>query len=182
MRKTLAVLATALSILYLPSAAVAAGGMKQLGTDPALDGPAGADLIGLAVARHGSDLHIQIQLTNALPVQGSYPGAGIEWIFDVRGHTFVAEGHPEPGGNFLYTLFEIVDGSFVQKAILDGSFDASAGTLDMFVPLREIGARKGTRVSGTGSTGTEDVQIHQHAGPASPLLDTMATTEDFVVR
>jgi len=172
-----AVAVLAVSVFMAPSAG-AAPKMKQLGIDPALDAPYGADLAALMVASHGGDLHLRIELAGALPVQGSYPGAGIQWTFDVRGRTFVAEGHPEPGGEFIYTLFEVVDGAFTQLAQLEGNFDPS-GLLDMFVPLSGIGARKGTRISGTGTA--DDVEVHQHAGPVGPLLDTMSTTSDFVV-
>src|SRR3712207_5747129 len=107
MKKLIAVLALIGCLTILAPSAGAQGKLTVLGTDPALDAPAGADLVGLAVARHGSDLHVQVQMTNALPVQGSYPRSGIEWIFDVSGRTYIAEGHPEPGGEFRYTLYEV---------------------------------------------------------------------------
>jgi hypothetical protein len=166
--------------MTLPGAAAAAP-MKVLGTDPALDGPPGADLVSLAAATHGSDFHIQIGLADALPVQGSYPGAGIEWTFEVRGRTFLAEAHPEPGA-MRYTLFELVAGQLRQIEVLDGAFDTDAGLIDMYVPLQSIGARKGTRISGAGDGSSPDADIHQHAGVASQELDTMTTTSDFVVR
>lgn len=168
------------SLLSLPSGATAAP-MKVLGTDPVLDGPPAADLVSLAAAVHGPDLHVQIGLAQALPVQGSYPGAGIEWSFDVRGRTFLAEAHPEPG-EMRYTLFEVQADSLRQVKILDGAFDAGTGLIDMYVPLATIGARKGTTISGAGDGSTPDVDIHQHAGPASPQLDALTTTSDFVVR
>lgn len=164
----------------LPSGA-AAGQVKVLGTDPALDGPPAADLVSLGAAVHGADLHVQIGLAHLVPLQGSYPGAGIEWTFEVRGRTFLAEAHPEPG-EMRYTLFEISGESLRQIAILDGGFDPGAGLIDMYVPLQTIGARKGTRISGAGDGSTADVDIHQHAGAASRELDTMTTTSDFVVR
>ncbi len=101
------VAAAVAAMMSLPSGATAGPTkMKVLGTDPTLDGPVAADLVSLAVATHGSDLHVRIELANALPVQGSYPGAGIEWTFDVKGRRFLAEAHPEPGA-MRYTLFEI---------------------------------------------------------------------------
>lgn len=177
--RALVVLALA-SLLSLPSGATAAP-MKVLGTDPALDGPPAADLVSLAAATHGSDFHIQIGLAQAFPVQGSYPGAGIEWAFEVRGRTFLAEAHPEPGA-MRYTLFEIQGDSLRQVKILDGAFDTATGLIDMYVPLATIGARKGTKISGAGDGTTPDVDIHQHAGPASRELDALTTTTDFVVR
>jgi hypothetical protein len=181
--KNLARAATALALAataLLPSGANAAP-MKVLGTDPALDGAPAADLVSLAAAIHGPDFHIQIGLAQALPVQGSYPGAGIEWAFDVRGRTFLAEAHPEPG-EMRYTLFEIQGDSLRQVAILDGALDTATGLIDMYVPLQSIGARKGTKISGHGDGSTPDADIHQHAGPASRELDALTTTEDFVVR
>ena len=177
--RALAALALA-TIMSLPSGATAAP-MKVLGTDPALDGVPGADLVSLAAAMHGADFHIQIGLAQAIPVQGSYPGAGIEWSFEVRGRTFLAEAHPEPGA-MRYTLFEITGDSLRQIKILEGAFDTETGLIDMYVPLSSIGARKGTKISGAGDGSTPDADIHQHAGPASRELDALTTTSDFVVR
>lgn len=182
-RKNAARALTALALaasMSLPSGATAAP-MKVLGTDPALDGAPAADLVSLAAAMHGADFHIQIGLAQALPVQGSYPGAGIEWAFDVRGRTFLAEAHPEPG-EMRYTLFEITGDSLRQVKILEGAWDAQTGLIDMYVPLQSIGARRGTRISGAGDGSTPDADIHQHAGPASRQLDALTTTSDFVVR
>lgn len=176
-----ALLALALaSLMSLPSGATAAP-MKVLGTDPSLDGPPAADLVSLAAATHGADFHIRIGLANAAPVQGSYPGAGIEWAFEVRGRTFLAEAHPEPGA-MRYTLFEISGDQLRQVKILEGDFDTATGLIDMYVPLQSIGARKGTRISGAGDGSAADVDIHQHAGPASRELDAMTTKSDFVIR
>lgn len=175
-----ALLALALTAAVSPSSAAAAP-MKVLGTDAALDGPPAADLVSLAAAVHGPDLHVRIGLANALPEQGSYPGVGIEWAFDVRGRTFLVEAHPEPGA-MRYTLFEVSGEALRQVAIIDGSFDTAAGLIDMLVPLSEIGARKGTRISGAGDGSSPDADIHQHAGPASRELDALTTTKDFVVR
>lgn len=168
------------SLMSLPSGAGAAP-LKVLGTDPTLDGPPAADLVSLAAAVEGAELRVQIGLANALPVQGSYPGAGIEWAFEVRGRTFLVEAHPEPG-QMRYTLFEIQGDSLRQLEILDGTFDAATGLIDMYVPLQTIGARKGTKISGAGDGSAPDADIHQHAGPASPQLDAMTTTSDLVVR
>lgn len=174
------VVALALAATMLPGTATA-GPMKVLGTDPALDGPPAADLVSLAAATHGSDFHIRIGLANALPVQGSYPGAGIEWTFEARGRKFLAEAHPEPGA-MRYTLFEIVGDQLRQVEALDGAFDTDLGVIDMYVPLQSIGARKGTRISGAGDGSTPDADIHQHAGVTSQELDALTTTSDFVVR
>ncbi|MEA2446663.1 MAG: hypothetical protein QOK47_300, partial [Actinomycetota bacterium] len=105
----------------------------------------------------------------------------IEWTFDVGGRTFVAEGHPDPGSAH-FTLYSIQGGAFNQIAILEGHFDQAQGYMTMLVPLSEIGASKGTRISGAGQKGSEDVDIHQHAGPQAPIVDSMATARDYVVR
>lgn len=154
--------------------------MTSLGKDPMLDGPPAADLIRLEAGRAGPDLLLRFHVSSMIPVQGSYPGGGIEWVFDVGAKTFVAEGHPEPG-EFRFTLYEVQADSFRQIAALDGSVDWAEAHMTIEVPLRLIGAQKGTRISGTGPKGTEDVEIHYHAGPASRVLDAMATTRDFVV-
>jgi hypothetical protein len=51
----------------------------------------------------------------------------------------------------------------------------------MLVPLKTIGAKKGTVISGTGSPGTEDVDAHIHYLAGTSYPDLMATTKDFVV-
>ena len=173
--------ALALAVVSMLPGVASAAPMKVLGTDPALDGPPAADLVSLAAATHGSDFHVQIGLANALPVQGSYPGAGIEWSFVVRSRVFLVEAHPEPGA-MRYTLFEIVGDQLRQGEILDGAFDTATGTIDMYVPLQSIGARKGTKLSGAGDGSSPDAAIHQHAGVASQELDALTTTSDFVVR
>lgn len=55
--------------------------------------------------------------------------------------------------------------TFNQIENLEGSFDPLTGHMDMYVPLNLIGAKRGTVISGTGLQGTEDVNVHQHAGP-----------------
>ena len=141
-----------------------------------------ADIMELSVGRDGSNLVVLVHLFSGIPAQGSYPGAGIEWSFDVRGRTYVAEGHPEPG-EMRYTLFEVINDTFTQiENARRGRSIRLTGEMVMNIPLGLIGAKPGTKVSGTGPKGTEDVDIHQHAGPAgSPLLDSMATSRDYVV-
>jgi hypothetical protein len=155
--------------------------LKVLGTDPILDGPPAADVTYLAVGKVGDGLEVRVGLKALFPVQNSYPEAGIEWTFSIGGRTFVAEGHPDPG-DAHFTLYEVQGGAFNQLAILDGSFEPDAGYMRVWIPLGEIGATRGTRISGVGPSGTEDVDIHQHAGPAAPVVDSMATVKDYVVR
>jgi hypothetical protein len=157
----------------------AAPGLTVLGTDPALDAAPGSDLTQLAAATHGSDLHIQFTFANALPVIGTYGDpTGIQWAFKSRGKTYVAEGYPV-GTSFGYTLFEITGGTFKQIADLEGNFDTAAGVMDIYVPLKTIGAKKGSKITGAGEN---DVDVHVHAGPATHYADQMTTEKGFVVR
>ena len=156
--------------------------LSRLGTDEELDAPPSLDVTYLDVGQSGKALEIRIGLSGIFPELRAPAGAGIEWTFDVNGRTFVAEGHPDYANGPAYTLFESRNGVFTQLRSLKGSWDADAGYLGMFVPLKTIGARKGTVISGHGPKGTEDVDIHQHSGPVSPVVDTLATTKDFKVR
>ena len=166
--------------LLLPVApAGAGGGMSVLGTDPALDALPGSDLTQLAVATHGSDLHIQFTFANSIPVAGTYgPPTGVQWAFKVKNKTFVAEAYPD-GASFGYVLFEIKGDTFTQVATLEGQWDTIAGVLDIFVPLNEIGAEKGTKIAGAGKN---DVDVHVHALVTTYYPDQMTTKKDFVVR
>lgn len=153
--------------------------MTVLGTDPSLDAAPGSDLTQLAVASHGKDLHIQFTLANSIPVAGTYgPLTGIQWAFKVKGKTFVAEAYPS-GASFRYVLFEISGDSFEQVATLEGEFDTIAGILDIFVPLKEIGAKKGTKIAGAGKN---DVDVHVHGVVTTYYPDQMTTKRAFVVR
>jgi uncharacterized protein YraI len=160
-------------------AGAAAPGLTVLGTDPSLDAAPGSDLTQLAAATHGSDLHIQITFANSIPVLGTYgPPTGIQWAFNSRGKTFVAEAYPD-GTTFGYTLFEVSGEAFKQVAELEGDFDTVAGILNIYVPLKTIGAKKGTKIAGAGEN---DVDVHVHAGPSTQYADQMTTTKGFVVR
>jgi hypothetical protein len=173
------VLATALSAV---PAQGAARRVARLGTDAAQDAPPSIDLTYLDVGRNGQYLEVRIGLNTVLPQLRSTPGAGIEWTFDVNGKTFVAEGHPDYQNGPSYTLFQVRNEVFTQIAHLQGSWETDNGYLQMLVPFKLIGARKGTKISGHGPKGTEDVDVHQHAGPASRLVDAFATTKNYVVR
>ena len=171
--------AIAIGLLVSSAPAGAAGGMTVLGTDPSLDAAPGSDLTQLAVTGHGSDLHIQFTFANSIPVAGTYgPLTGIQWAFDVRGTTYVAEAYPD-GASFGYVLFQIDGDTFKQVATLEGEFDTVGGILDIFVPLKTIGAKKGTKIAGAGEN---DVDVHVHALLTDHYADQMTTTKGYVIR
>ena len=158
--------------------ASAAPSMTVLGTDPSMDAAPGSDLTQLAVTTHGSDLHIQFTLTS-IPVAGTYGDlTGIQWAFKSKGRTFVAEAYPYRG-SFGFALFEIKGEAFEQVGELEGEWDTIAGLLDIYVPLKTIGAKKGTKITGAGEN---DVDVHVHGGVTDYYADQMTTTKGFVVR
>ncbi len=167
------------ALLTVAAPAGAGGGMTVLGTDPSLDAAPGSDLTQLAATSHGKDVHIQFTFANSLPVAGTYgPLTGIQWAFKVGKKTFVAEAYPD-GASFSYVLFEIQGDSFRQVETLEGNFDTIGGILDIFVPLKAIGAKKGTKIVGAGKN---DVDVHVHAGVTTYYADQLTTTKGFVVR
>jgi hypothetical protein len=180
------ILVGALSVLLvgcltLPSGAAVK--MTRLGEDPAGDGTPTLDVTYLDVGRAGDALEIRIGMATILPVVRAIPpeAPGVEWIFDVKGRTFVAEG--VPGTTPTFYLFELMDdGSATQLETPQGTYDAEDGYVMLMIPLKTIGAKKGTVISGTGPKGTEDVDAHIHFGVADEYPDRMATTKDFVVR
>lgn len=183
MRRVLAGLLTALLALGLAGQAAARSkGMQTLGKDPSGDAPPGLDLTYLQVGRTGSDLEIRIGLV-MVPPKGSYPQLpGIEWIFETRGRTFIAEAVATTG-NPLFFLFEQTEKGYTQLGRPEGTFNPADGYTSILVPLEMIDAKRGTVISGVGPKGTEDVDAHVHAGPTyTHYPDRMATTKDFVVR
>lgn len=184
--KRLLAIALIVSAVAVPLTTQAAKAAKEtkfklLGTDASNDAPPAADLTSLMVGKSGLNLSVRIGVANLLPVQGSYPGAGIEWTFDVGSRTFVAEAHPADGGDFEYTLFEVRNGSFSTVSQLKGAVVADESYILMSVPLQTIGAKRGTVISGVGAPGTPDVDIHQHAQVTSQLLDEFATAKDYII-
>jgi hypothetical protein len=168
------------ALFLVAPGAGAAGGTKVLGTDAANDAPPGADLTALEVAKHGTDLHVRI-VQSTVPSVGSYPEAGIQWSFTSGGRIFAVEAHQQSPGAYGFTLYEIKGGAFNVVDEIEGELTDDA--FDMYVPLESISATKGTVVRGTvleGATG--DVEIHQHAGVASQILDGFKTTKPFKVR
>jgi hypothetical protein len=183
MRKALVMALAATVALTVVAPSGAATKMTRLGTDPDGDGYPSLDITYLDVGRNGRNLEIRIGLSNILPEIRSIPEApGVQWAFDVKNRTFVAEG--APGRNPRFFLFELFDdGSYEQIGAPEGTYDAADGYLMLLVPLADIAAKKGTVISGTGPKGTEDVDAHIHAVPGNDLYpDKMATTKDFVVR
>ncbi len=177
----LCVAAAALMMITTTTPAVGAGGFKLLGIDAANDAPRGADLLALEVATHGPDLHLRMAMS-MIPVQGSFPGAGIQWVFKAGIRTFVAETHVGEAA-FEFNLYE-VDGSgaFVYLSSIEGEVDVDAGIINMYVPMSDIGARKGTTITGRALGDSGDVEIHQHAQVTSSILDDFATTRSFKIR
>ena len=172
-----AVTAAALVALMAPPAGADVE-LTVLGTDAANDAAPGADLTELAAGVHGSDLHIQFKMTS-IPGAGTYgPLAGIEWIFKAGNRTFLAEAFPD-GADFGYILFEKNGDAWTQTADLKGNYDTVGGVLDIFVPLKTIGAKKGTKIAGAQK---EDVDVHIHAGVTTLYPDVMTTTKGIVVR
>ena len=178
-RSIAAILISAVGLIIVPaSPGIAGGGMTILGTDPALDATPGGDLTSIGVMTAGSDLHLQITMANSIPVAGTYGApTGIQWAFKSRGKTFVAEGYPQ-GTGFGFTLFEVNGDAFREVETLEGDFDTITGVMNMYVPLKTIGARKGTVISGAGEN---DVDVHVHAGPQTYYPDTMTTSKTFKV-
>lgn len=184
MRKLLlcSVLLALVASVFPAASAVAETKMTVLGEDPSGDGPPALDVTYLAVGKAGKNLEIHIGVDGMLPAIGGYPQLpGIQWAFDVKGRTFVAEAYvDDPDPRFL--LFELVGDTFNQLGELEGTYDSADGYLSLLVPLKDIGAKKGTKISGMGDPGTEDVDAHVHIGPQTYVADAFATTKDYVVR
>ena len=157
------------------------GGLKTLGTDPSGDGLPGLDVTYLQVGRNGADLEVRIGLA-MLPQLAGFPDLpGIEWVFDVKGRTFVAEAVKTANGADFY-LFELADdGSFQQLAQPEGTYEGSDGYTSILVPLKTIGARRGTLIKGTDGLENGDVDAHVHVGPQTYYPDGMETDKGYVV-
>lgn len=178
-KASIAVLAALVAVLGMPSSAGADASLKVLGKDPAFDAPPGGDLTQLAAGVHGKDLHIQFTFSTPFPVAGTYgPLAGVEWLFKSEGKTFLAEAYPDYP-DFGFILFEIKDDAFEQIATLEGNWDTVGSVLDIFVPLKTIGAKKGTKITGAGR---DDVDVHVHGLVTTLYTDKMTTRRGIVVR
>jgi hypothetical protein len=149
--------------------------MTRLGEDPALDGPPALDVTYLDVARNGKDLEIRIGMENMLPAIGGFPALpGVEWAFSTGKRAFLAEAYvdnTEPA----FLLFEIVGDSYELVGDIPGTYDQADGYVSMLVSLKQIGARKGTIVSGAGQ---DDVDSHVHHATTT-YTDTMTTESTY---
>ncbi|HEV2754297.1 MAG TPA: hypothetical protein VG318_00780 [Actinomycetota bacterium] len=182
MKKTLVSLALCGLLAASAAPATAAkSGLKTLGTDPSGDGIPGLDVTYLKVGRNADALEIRIGL-EMLPQLGGYPDLpGIEWIFDVNGKTFLAEAVKTADGSDYY-LFELSDdGSFRQLTSPTGTYEAADGYASILVPLKDIGAKKGTVVKGADGQEHGDVDAHVHVGTVTHYPDGMETDKTFVV-
>jgi hypothetical protein len=182
MRRFLVIaLAAFLAVGLLPSPSGAAGGSKSLGRDASGDAPPALDVTSLSVGANSGTLEIQIGIEGMLPGTGGYPELpGIEWIFDLGGRTFLAEAVATDQEPAFY-LFELKGGAYTQLDNPTGTYDHANGYASILIPFEDIGAHSGSRVSGTGKKGTEDVDAHVHLGPQTYYADKMATTKDFVI-
>ncbi len=180
-------LVTALAVVATMAAPSSADpAMKELGTDPANDAPPALDLTYLQVgksevlvdgkARPALEIHIGV--FGMLPVVGGYESLpGIQWSFDVKGRTFVAEAYISAAQpNFV--LFELTGDTFRDLGELAGTYDWQDGYISMLVPLKTIKAKKGTLISGHGDDNDADAHVH---GVGTYYADYLTTTEDFVV-
>jgi hypothetical protein len=180
MTKKIVLLAVA---LFVALAALPAGAAsyKTLGTDPELDAAPSFDLTELSVRKAGKDLEIRIGISGMVPPWGiAVPYLpGVQWAFDVKGRTFVAEAYTDPTAEPGFILFEKKGDAFTQLAELKGTYSWEDGFASIRVPLKKIGAKSGTRISGAGKV--NDVDFHIHAGPVTEYADYLTTKKDFIV-
>lgn len=179
--KKLMVVALALLVSVAGAVPSLAGPKRvRLGTDPAGDGPPALDVTFLDVMRAKDMLEIRIGVDKMLPVVGGYPDApGIEWIFTAGKRTFIAEGVASaPSPQFFF--FEVKDGGYEQLQGASGTYDFTEGFIRILVPLKLMGAKRGTSITGVhapidslGKAEGNDVDAHVHV----PGLDTIYTDQ-----
>lgn len=175
------VAAAALMFQVVPADAAKPSRFVELGTDPAGDGVPALDVTYLQVGKTGSDLEIRIGIDGMLPALAGYPELpGIEWVFDVKGRTFVAEAVASTDGP-LFFLFEEKDGAFQQLESPKGTYDPADGYASILVPLKTIGAKSGVKISGADGLENGDVDAHVHLLATTLYPDGMQTTKDYVV-
>ncbi len=181
MRKLVGALAALSLLALLLAPAGASPRMKELGTDPAGDGPPALDVTYLQVGKNGSNLEIRIGIDKMLPVIAGYPELpGIEWTFDVKNRRFIAEAVAGRSGPIFF-LFEEKDGSFTQLERPKGTYDPADGYASILVPLKTIGAKSGVRISGADGLEHGDVDAHVHLLATTLYPDGMQTTKDYIV-
>lgn len=156
-------------------------GFKRLGTDPAGDGHPALDVTFLDVGVTGKNLEIRIGLDKMLPVTGGYPDLpGVEWTFDVKDRTFLAEAVASARGPDFY-LFELKGSSFTQLEKPTGTYDPADGYASVLVPLKTIEATRGTKIVGTKWLENGDVDAHVHLLATTYYPDGMQTKKSFIV-
>ena len=171
----LGLVAIVAAFFALPASAAPA--VKTLGEDPANDAPPALDLTYLQAGAIGKNLEIRIGIANMLPGIGGYPQApGIEWSFRSGSRTFLAEAYVDnTEGAFL--LYEIKGDTFEEMGSISGTYDQADGFISMLVPLKKIGAKKGTKIAGAGENDV-DAHVH-HAG--TTYTDYITTTKGITV-
>lgn len=180
MRRLGALVALLLALTALPAEA-GSPRLVVLGRDQAGDGPPALDVTYLSVGADTKVLEIRIGIAGMLPRSGGYPLLpGIEWIFEVGGRTFIAEAVATTGAPDFY-LFELKGQDFYQLDNPEGTYDSADDYASILVPLEDIDASSGMRISGVGKAGTEDVDAHVHFGPYTHYPDRMATKKDYVI-
>ena len=182
-RKIFTLLLAAAMSVVVAAPTEAAPRFKTLGTDAELDAAPSFDLTSLSVRKVKKDLEIRIGINAMTPPWGSLIPLlpGVQWAFDVKGRTFVAEAYTDPTSDPGFLLFEQKDEVFTQIMDLTGTYDWQDGFVSMKVPLKKIGARSGTKISGAGKKGSNDVDFHIHLGPVTEYADYLATKKDFIV-
>jgi hypothetical protein len=174
---------TALAMLAPLGAQAAPPEWAHLGEDPAGDSIPTLDLTYLDVVKRGNALEIRFGMNELLPVIGSVPPElpGIEWVFESNGTVYVAEA--VPGSPPTFYLFEYDGKTFEQSSVTpSGEFLWDQGYIHMTIPLKAIGAKKGTVLSGSDALGGTDVDAHIHM-PAggTQYPDQMQTTKSYTI-
>jgi hypothetical protein len=173
------VLAT-LIVLVLAASPVMAAPRRPvlLGTDAAGDSQPGLDLTYLAAAADRRVLEIRIGIAGMTPGIGGYPELpGIEWVFKVGGRKFIAEAVASVPNPRFY-LFEMSKKGFKQLGNPKGTYNWTDGFTSILVPLKTIGAKRGSRISGAGK---KDVDAHVHLGATTHYPDKMTTNRSIRV-
>lgn len=152
--------------------------MKRLGEDPAFDGPPALDVTYLDVGRNRKDLEIRIGVNAMLPGTGGYPELpGIEWYFTTGKRKFLAEAVAS-GTSGWFLLFEDKDGVFERMEDVKGTYEWTDGYISMLVPLKQIGARRGTKVRGAAE---DDVDSHVHYRSGTSYTDVMTSSGAYKI-
>jgi hypothetical protein len=166
------------------SASSGAPKYKRLGEDAELDAPPGLDLTYLEVAKVGKAVDMRFGISGMFPPGGGYPLLpGIEWTFTTGPRTFVAEAVATTNTTGAFYLFEVKpDGSFVQLESPTGTYNYADGFASVRVPLKAIGAKRGTTLRGAHIEGPDgDVDAHVHVGPLTHYADAFHTESAYKI-